>query len=168
MLVALFHFITSLILRFARARSSAGVFCVFLINPCSTTSISSSKHRMSRAILWLGSDERTSQRPSFRLPTSGLPIGQPNCTRMRSSPIACRSPLSRRRSQSSTGSLPLLCDKTGPEPPGSCSSRITIQYVPKVIRCPPKWLNSLQTPRTSGVIERHRLESHLSCLSTFQ
>jgi hypothetical protein len=36
---------------------------------------------MSRAIRWLGSDERTSQRSSLRLPSSGLPIGQPNCTR---------------------------------------------------------------------------------------
>src|ERR1017187_6908875 len=39
MLVELFHFVTSFILRFARARSSVGVFCVFLMNPCSTTSI---------------------------------------------------------------------------------------------------------------------------------
>jgi hypothetical protein len=33
----------------------------------------------------------------------GLPTGQPNCTRMRSSLIAQRSSLSRPRSQSSTG-----------------------------------------------------------------
>lgn len=38
MLVAFFHLVTSFILRFARAKSSAGVFCVFLMNPCSTTS----------------------------------------------------------------------------------------------------------------------------------
>src|ERR1035438_9239023 len=41
MLVALFHFVTSFILRLARARSCVGVFCVFLMSPCSTTSIRS-------------------------------------------------------------------------------------------------------------------------------
>ena len=37
---------------------------------------------MSRAIRWLGSDERTSQRPSLRLPTSGLPIGHPGAPKL--------------------------------------------------------------------------------------
>jgi hypothetical protein len=54
----LFYFFISFILRFASVNSSAGVFCVFLINPCSTISVSSRKQSISLAILWLGKEER--------------------------------------------------------------------------------------------------------------
>ena len=90
---------------------------------------------MSRAIRRLGSDERTSQRPCLRLATSGLPIGQPNCTRMRSSPIAGGRPCRDRAANRAPATRPLPCGKTGPASLDFVHLAPLIQYVPEVVHC---------------------------------
>src|SRR5208337_1980508 len=100
------HSSISFIRRRARSRSSAGVFCVFLMNPCTTPMRSSCTKNNSRAIRRLGSVLRTSQSPCPSGRQSGIPIGQPNCTVARSVPIARRSTGGRLRSHSTTGSVP--------------------------------------------------------------
>jgi hypothetical protein len=62
------HALISLIRCRARSISSAGVFCVFLINPCTTPIRPSSTKNSNRAIRRLGRRLRTSHRPSPQRP----------------------------------------------------------------------------------------------------
>ena len=48
--------------------------------------VPSGSQRTNRAMRWLGREERTSHKPSFRLRTRGIPTGHPNCTRIRIQP----------------------------------------------------------------------------------
>src|SRR4051794_2099981 len=74
------HAYISFMRRRASARSSAGVFCVFLMKPCTTPMRPSCTKNSSRAMRRLGSELRTSHKPSPSGLQSGMPIGQPNCT----------------------------------------------------------------------------------------
>ncbi len=74
------HAIISFMRRRPKSRSSAGVFCVFLMNPCTTPIRPSWAKNRNRAIRRLASDLRTSHKPPPSGRQSGIPIGYPNCT----------------------------------------------------------------------------------------
>ena len=78
-------------LRFANSRSSVGVFFVFLIKPSARSASSGGNTESSELPFGLA---EANVPPYFRLRTSGMPIGQPNCTRIQSRPIVRLSPLS--------------------------------------------------------------------------
>jgi hypothetical protein len=100
------HACISFMRRRASSKSSAGVFCVFLMNPCTTPIRSPWTKNSNRATRRLGSPLRTSQSPWPSGRHSGIPTGQPHCTVARSVPITRRSSGGRVRSHSITGSAP--------------------------------------------------------------
>ena len=85
------HACISFMRRRASSKSSAGVFCVFLMNPCTTPIRSSCTKNSNRATRRLGSALRTSQSPWPSGRHSGIPTGHPHCTVARSVPITRRS-----------------------------------------------------------------------------
>lgn len=100
--------------RLARSRSSAGVFCVFLMKPCTTPMRPSPTKNSVRAIRRPARLLRTSHNPLPSERQSGIPIGQPNWTVARSVPITRRSSAGRLRSHSTTGWLPPAVRKKQP------------------------------------------------------
>src|SRR5262249_11272144 len=76
--ILLRHLRISCIRRRARSRSFAGVFCVFLMNPCTTPMRLSWTKNSNRAMRRLGKRLRTSHKPSPNGRHKGMPIGQPN------------------------------------------------------------------------------------------
>lgn len=69
--------------------SYAGVFCVFLINPCSSAMFVLRTVNKTRAIRPPLRFERTSHRSASIFRTSSIPGGQRNCTSLMSSPMTC-------------------------------------------------------------------------------
>ena len=102
-----------LILLCARSSSSAGVFCVFLMNPCKSTIAPSCIQNNTRAMRLPGKFVLISYNPLrlFIERHSGIPIGHPNSAVRMSSPITLRSLELRDKSHSRTGSLPPLDSK---------------------------------------------------------
>ena len=63
----------------ASANSSSGVLSLFVTKPCNKTIIPSFTQKRARAIRPRNL-ERTSLKPGSILRTTGMPLGQPNCT----------------------------------------------------------------------------------------
>ncbi len=90
---------------FAVSSSDLGVFCAFLMNPCSKTicpSITVNSTLAIRPSRWL----RTSHRSFSIFRTIGIPKGQPNWTSFMSVPMILRSSSDNSRRNSRTGSFP--------------------------------------------------------------
>jgi hypothetical protein len=70
------HHVTSRLRFRAKSMSACGVFCVFLMKPCSKIMVPSPMQKITRAIRWLSSAERTSHKPLPSGAQCGRPIGQ--------------------------------------------------------------------------------------------